>query len=562
METTARRRRPASRLSVHARADASSTLTLRAGTQLTDAGDALRSRAWTAAAGGGSGQSLPRADPFREPHSRRSPGASRAAAPTSRLGVDFEREPYETQTQLDRDASPAIASIDRAACAAAVDLTLHATCTDEEFRQRDSESTRDRLRRIARPGSSAASSACASTLDLYRARRHRRAGEYDENRAFLTRLPIRGGSAQQSARMSPRSPGYVNAMTVDVEDYFHVSALAESISRDDWATMEFRAERSTDRLLEMFDAEQRQGHVFRARLGHRSAPPQLIRRIHAAGHEVACHGLTHELVYRQTPEVFRDETRDSKAMLEDTIGAPVIGYRAASYSITAAIAVGARHPVRARLQLRLEHLSDRARSLRHSGRVDAARADRGAERPRASSNFRCRPSGVFGVRVPVAGGGYFRLLPYWFTRWALRSRQPNDDHALRVLPASLGDRSRAAALRASWLSRFRHYNNLDMCERACARCSTTSASRRCAKCCARISKPHERHAASRRARHATVRRSRSMRSSGTRWSPRTRPTPSSRPTNGSTRGGRPSARTASCSSSWCAKATGSSASRR
>ncbi len=63
--------------------------------------------------------------------------------------------------------------------------------------------------------------------------------------------------------------------------------------------------------------------------------PELIKRIHAAGHEVACHGLTHELVYRQTPEVFRQETRESKAMLEDLIGQPVLGYRAASYSITA-----------------------------------------------------------------------------------------------------------------------------------------------------------------------------------------------------------------------------------
>src|SRR5262245_40070286 len=126
---------------------------------------------------------------------------------------------------------------------------------------------------------------------------------------------------------------HLNAMTVDVEDYFHVSALAEVISRKDWERMEFRAERSTDRLLAMFSEKGIKATFFV--LGWVAQRcPALIRRIHEAGHEVACHGLTHELVYRQTPEVFLDETRTSKAMLEDTIGAPVIGYRAASYSIT------------------------------------------------------------------------------------------------------------------------------------------------------------------------------------------------------------------------------------
>ncbi|HEY6124162.1 MAG TPA: polysaccharide deacetylase family protein, partial [Steroidobacteraceae bacterium] len=125
----------------------------------------------------------------------------------------------------------------------------------------------------------------------------------------------------------------VNAMTVDVEDYFHVSALAEVIDRKDWDRMEYRAEQSTERLLTLF-AEKGIKATFFVLGWVTKRSPNLVRKIHAAGHEVACHGLTHELVYRQTPEVFRDETRVSKAMLEDTIGAPVLGYRAASYSIT------------------------------------------------------------------------------------------------------------------------------------------------------------------------------------------------------------------------------------
>ena len=122
---------------------------------------------------------------------------------------------------------------------------------------------------------------------------------------------------------------HLNALTVDVEDYFHVSALAEVISRKDWAHMEYRAERSTERLLQMF-AEKNVKATFFVLGWVTEKSPGLVRRIHDAGHEIACHGLTHELVYRQTPEVFRDETTRSKKMLEDCIGAPVLGYRAAS----------------------------------------------------------------------------------------------------------------------------------------------------------------------------------------------------------------------------------------
>src|SRR5690606_29909669 len=93
-------------------------------------------------------------------------------------------------------------------------------------------------------------------------------------------------------------------------------------------------EDSTQRLLDLFASKQVRATFFV--LGWvAQRRPGLIRRIHQAGHEVACHGLTHQLVYRQTPEVFRQETRQSKELLEDIIGAPVHGYRAASYSITA-----------------------------------------------------------------------------------------------------------------------------------------------------------------------------------------------------------------------------------
>src|SRR5690606_10440123 len=111
-----------------------------------------------------------------------------------------------------------------------------------------------------------------------------------------------------------------NAMTIDVEDYFHVSALAEVISRKDWDKLEYRCERNTERLLELFSQTGVRATFFvLGWVAERS--PSLVRAIAAAGHEVACHGLSHELVYRQTPQVFREETARSKHVLEDIIGA-------------------------------------------------------------------------------------------------------------------------------------------------------------------------------------------------------------------------------------------------
>jgi polysaccharide deacetylase family protein (PEP-CTERM system associated) len=254
----------------------------------------------------------------------------------------------------------------------------------------------------------------------------------------------------------------VNAMTVDVEDYFHVSALAETISRGDWSKMEYRAEASTERLLEMFAEHQIKATFFV--LGWvTKRSPQLIRRIHAAGHEIACHGLTHELVYRQTPQVFRDETRDSKAMLEDATGERVLGYRAASYSITAQSLWAL--DILCELDFVYDSsifpiAHDRYGIPGASTRPGRIRAPGGRE----IVEFPLSTKRVMGVRVPVSGGGYFRLMPYWFTRWALRSVNETDKmpfvfylHPWEIDPEQ-------PRVRASALSRFRHYNNLDVCE--------------------------------------------------------------------------------------------------
>src|SRR5438309_8691222 len=142
-----------------------------------------------------------------------------------------------------------------------------------------------------------------------------------------------GLTAQPSA--APCAARQVNAFTVDVEDYFHVAALSSVITRDSWATREYRVEANTERLLALLAERQVHGTFFvLGWVAGRS--PGLVRRIAQAGHEIACHGFSHQLVYRQSPQEFREETTRAKKCLEDIIGQAVLGYRAASFSVTRA----------------------------------------------------------------------------------------------------------------------------------------------------------------------------------------------------------------------------------
>jgi polysaccharide deacetylase family protein (PEP-CTERM system associated) len=216
----------------------------------------------------------------------------------------------------------------------------------------------------------------------------------------------------------------VNAMTVDVEDYFHVDALSKVISRKDWDGMEYRAEKNTERLLALF-ADKGIKATFFVLGWVTKKSPQLIRKIHAAGHEVACHGLTHELVYRQTPEVFRDETRISKAMLEDNIGAPVLGYRAASYSITRASlwAIDILCDLGFRYDSSIFPIAHDVYGIPGAATRPGIMKD---SRGNGIVEFPLSTVKVMGRRLPCSGGGYFRLLPYAYTRWALKKINRDD----------------------------------------------------------------------------------------------------------------------------------------
>ena len=257
-----------------------------------------------------------------------------------------------------------------------------------------------------------------------------------------------------------RSTGITNALTVDVEDYFQVSAFAGVVRRDQWDSYPCRVEANTERLLGLFERLDATATFFV--LGWIAERyPGLVRRIAAAGHEVASHGYDHTRVTEQTREAFVADVTHTRGILEDLTGAAVTGFRAASFSIG-----------RANLWA-LEALGECG--YRYSSSVYPVRHDLYgmAEAPRTP--FRYSEASVVelplstrslaGRNFPASGGGFFRLLPYAVSRSAIRHINRHDArpaifyfHPWEVDP----EQPRQAGIGAK--ARFRHYLNLNAME--------------------------------------------------------------------------------------------------
>lgn len=252
-------------------------------------------------------------------------------------------------------------------------------------------------------------------------------------------------------------PPILNAMTVDVEDYFHVSAFADVVRPDTWDQYESRVTANTDRLLALF-----------ARTGVRATffvlgwvaerHPDLVRRIHGAGHEIASHSYRHELVYNLTPEAFVDDLRRAQRVLEDITGTAVRGYRAPSYSVT-------RQSLWALDVLASEGYTfdSSIYPIRHDryGIPDAERhPHRLHDGPGALWELPGSTVRHAGMNLPMGGGGYFRLLPYGWTRAGIRTLNETEGqpaifylHPWEIDP----DQPR---IRCGVVTKLRHYRNL------------------------------------------------------------------------------------------------------
>ncbi|HUK08056.1 MAG TPA: XrtA system polysaccharide deacetylase [Stellaceae bacterium] len=277
-----------------------------------------------------------------------------------------------------------------------------------------------------------------------------------EREATTRGMPTRGPTAPSRT---------LNAMTVDVEDYFQVEAFAKVVSRDRWETMPRRVEENTDRLLALFaDHGVKATFFVLGWIATRHRP--LIQRIVAGGHELASHGFSHLRADRQSREEFRSDVRDTRRLLEDVGGVPVIGYRAATFSI-------GRGNWWAYDVLSEEgyDYSSSVFPIVHDlyGVPDAPREP---FRPTGAPILEIPLTTVrlFGRNLPCSGGGYFRLLPYGisrrgFARVIERERRPCIFycHPWEIDPAQ--PRQTAAPLK----SRLRHYLNLGKMERRIAR---------------------------------------------------------------------------------------------
>lgn len=249
----------------------------------------------------------------------------------------------------------------------------------------------------------------------------------------------------------------VNAMTVDVEDYFQVQALADRFERAGWDNQQCRIDRNVRRIIALF-AEHRCRATFFTLAWVARRYRSLVRDIAAAGHEVASHGLDHVRADAQQPAEFRHDVRESKRILEDVIQAPVSGYRAASFSI------GPRNAWAFEVLAEEGYAySSSIYPIRHDiyGDPDAPRF---AYRPNDRDGIIEAPIStvrVFGRNFPCGGGGYFRLLPYVVSRWQIRrvnrhDRQPSIFyfHPWEIDP----EQPRARNLPIK--TRVRHYTNL------------------------------------------------------------------------------------------------------
>ena len=261
---------------------------------------------------------------------------------------------------------------------------------------------------------------------------------------------------------TPMLPGMAmcNALTIDVEDYFHVSALAPYIPRSEWDNHESRVEQNVERILQLLDDSGARATFFTLGwIGERY--PQLVRSIVDNGHELASHGFAHRRASEQSPEAFFSDIQLAKIVLEDICDVEVRGYRAPSFSIGDA-------------NVWAFECIERA-GYRYSSSIYPIRHDHYGtpDAPRFAHDVReglvempLTTMRLFGRNWPAGGGGYFRLMPYAVSRWLLRRVNHVDQQpAIFYFHPWEIDAAQPRIPGIDAKTRFRHYLNLHRMER-------------------------------------------------------------------------------------------------
>ncbi|NKE72105.1 XrtA system polysaccharide deacetylase [Candidatus Manganitrophus noduliformans] len=256
--------------------------------------------------------------------------------------------------------------------------------------------------------------------------------------------------------------GRLNALTIDVEDYYQVSGFESHIRFEQWPDYESRVVGNTWRLLEMLHFHRVKATFFI--LGWIAERyPQVVLAIHKEGHEIASHGYRHRLVYNMSREEFRQDTERSKEVLEDLCGVPVVGYRAASYSITKQTlwSLEVLHALGFQYDSSIFPIHHDRYGIPNASRFPYGHS---LSEGRELLEFPLSTVRMMKWNIPIAGGGYLRLFPYWFIRWGIAQINEKEKAPAIVYLHPWEIDPNQPRINGDRLSRFRHYVNLEKME--------------------------------------------------------------------------------------------------
>ncbi len=254
----------------------------------------------------------------------------------------------------------------------------------------------------------------------------------------------------------------MNVLSIDLEDWFHVSNFEGVIRREDWPACQTRLQETVPRLLDLL-AEHRTHATFFALGWVAERFPALIRRIADTGHELATHGDEHRRVTGLSPGEFQEQLRRSIGTIEQLSGQRVYGHRAPTYSLRKSTDWAIEIMLKAGLQYdsSVFPFGTRQDPELCDSRTPCLIYNHGSG---ALVEYPLSTWRVAGTNVPIAGGGYFRLLPYCFLRWAMKGLNAQHQRIITYFHPWEFDPDQPRVSQASWLARFRHYHQLEHAE--------------------------------------------------------------------------------------------------